>query len=198
VVPGGNGRWTASRSWPVATTDQVVPLRSDGSLPYADGGGSGPARQQVVLAPVKKATRLSGQVVFDLAYTLQGPDTNFAVRIDDLAPGVAADAAVNVKTLEGPVEGAFTITYGWAKALFRSSLKPRGLSTPTDGMPVTPGELTRTTFGSLPFDYTLAPGHRLRLTFSPSEGGTLASSTGGTVTLLAGPDGSSIRLPIAR
>jgi predicted acyl esterase len=172
-------------------------LRSDGSLPYADGG-SGPARQQVVLAPVKKATRLSGQVVFDLAYTLQGPDTNFAVRIDDLAPGVAADAAVNVKTLEGPVEGAFTITYGWAKALFRSTLKPRGISTPSNPEPVVPGEVTRTTFGSLPFDYVLAPGHRLRLTFSASDGGTLAANTGGTVTLLTGKDMSSVRLPIAR
>jgi X-Pro dipeptidyl-peptidase len=196
-VQGGNGTWTASRSWPVKTTDEVVPLRSDGSLPYADGG-SGPSSQQVVFAPVKKATRLSGQIVFDLAYTLQGPDTNFAVRIDDLSPGTANNAAVNVKTLDGPVEGAFTISYGWAKALFRNSLKPRGLSTPTGGEPVVPGQVTRTTFGSLPFDYTLAPGHRLRLTFSPSEGGTLPAETGGTVTLLTGQGMSSIRLPIAR
>ncbi|MDT7573297.1 MAG: X-Pro dipeptidyl-peptidase, partial [Actinomycetota bacterium] len=196
-VQGGDGKWTASRSWPVVTTDQVVPLRSDGSLPYADGG-TGPANVQVVLAPVKKATRLSGQIVFDLAYTLQGPDTNFAIRIDDLSPGTANNASVNVKTLEGPVEGAFTISYGWAKALFRSSLKPRGLSTPSGGEPVVPGEVTRTTFGSLPFDYTLAPGHRLRLTFSPSEGGTLAAETGGTVTLLTGKGMSNVRLPIAR
>jgi putative CocE/NonD family hydrolase len=196
-VQDGNGRWTASRSWPVATKDQVVPLRSDGALPYADGG-TGPSNVQVVLAPVKKATRLSGQIVFDLAYTLQGTDTNFAVRIDDLSPGTAANAPVNVKTLEGPVEGAFTVSYGWAKALFRGSLKPRGLSTPSNPEPVVPGELTRTTFGSLPFDYTLAPGHRLRLTFSPSEGGTLAAETGGTVTLLTGKDMSNVRLPIAR
>ena len=61
-----------------------------------------------------------------------------------------------------------------------------------------PGEVTRTTFGSLPFDYTLAPGHRLRLTFSPSEGGTLAANTGGTVTLLTGKGMSAVYLPIAR
>jgi X-Pro dipeptidyl-peptidase len=196
-VQGANGRWTASRAWPVPTKDEVVPLRSDGSLPYADGG-SGPSSQTVVLAPVKKTTRLSGQIVFDLAYTLQGPDTNFAVRIDDLSPGTSATAPVNVKTLEGSFEGAFTVTYGWAKALFRSSLKPRGLSTPTGGEPVVPGEVTRTTFGSLPFDYTLAPGHRLRLTFSPSQGGTLAANTGGTVTLLTGKGMSAVYLPIAR
>jgi X-Pro dipeptidyl-peptidase len=196
-VQGGDGTWTASRSWPVATTDQVLPLRSDGSLPYADGG-TGPGNVQVALPPVKKATRLSGQIVFDLAYTLTGPDTNFAIRIDDLSPGTSASAPVNVKTLEGPVDGAFTISYGWAKALFRSSLKPRGISTPSGGEPVTPGAVTRTTFGSLPFDYTLAPGHRLRLTFSPSEGGTLAANTGGTVTLLTGKGMSNVRLPIAR
>jgi predicted acyl esterase len=180
----------------VRTTDEIVPLRSDGTLPYADGG-SGPSKVQVVLAPAKKTTRLSGQIVFDLAYTLQGPDTNFAVRIDDLSPGTSPTASVNVKTLEGPVVGAFTISYGWARAFYRSSLKPRGLSTPTGGAPVVPGEVTRTTFGSLPFDYTLAAGHRLRLTFSPSEGGTLAAETGGTVTLMTGKGMSNVRLPIA-
>jgi hypothetical protein len=95
------------------------------------------------------------------------------------------------------VEGAFTVSYGWARAFYRDSLNPRGLSTPTGGEPVVPGEVTHTAFGSLPLDYVLAPGHRLRLTFSPSDGGSLASSTGGTVTLLT--DGqSSVRLPIAR
>ena len=197
-VQGGDGRWTASRSWPVPTTDKVVGLRGgDNGLTYSDGG-DGPDSASFLTAPVKKATRLSGQIAFDLAYTLTGPDTNFAVRIDDLSPGTAATAPVNVKTLEGPVEGAYTISYAWARAFYRDSLKARGLSTPSNGGPVIPGEVTRTAFGSLPLDYTLAPGHRLRLTFSPSEGGTLASSTGGTVTILAGPDGSSIRLPIAR
>jgi predicted acyl esterase len=63
---------------------------------------------------------------------------------------------------------------------------------------VTPGEVTRTRFGSLPLDYTLATGHRLRLTFSPSEGGTAAAGTGGLVTILTAPGLSSVRLPIAR
>jgi X-Pro dipeptidyl-peptidase len=194
-VQGATGKWTASRSWPVPITDQVLPLRGEG-LTYADGG-DGPDSATVLLPPVTKATRLSGQVVFDLAYTLTGPDTAFAVRIDDLSPGTAATAPVNVKTLEGPVEGAFTVSYGWARAFYRDSLNPRGLSTPSGGEPVVPGEITHTAFGSLPLDYVLAPGHRLRLTFSPSDGGSLASSTGGTVTLLT--DGqSSVRLPIAR
>jgi X-Pro dipeptidyl-peptidase len=205
-VQGGDGRWTASRSWPVKTTDAVVALRPDGtaktgpapagSLTYSDGS-NGAADAVVLTTPVKKATRLSGQLSFDLAYTLQGPDTTFAVRIDDLAPGAAKDTVVTQTTLDGPVEKAYTISYGWGRAWYRSTLKPRGISTPKSGSPVTPGEVTRTAFGSLYLDYTLAPGHRLRLTFSPSEGGTLASNTGGTVTLLTGPGMSTVRLPIA-
>jgi putative CocE/NonD family hydrolase len=196
-VQGADGRWAASRQWPVDTEDSVVPLRGE-ELAYADGASDAPRSQSVVLPPVKKATRLSGQLVFDLAYTLTGPDTSFAVRIDDLSPGTSATAPVGVKKLEGAFEGAFTVSYGWARAFYRDSLKARGRSTPSGGAPVVPGELTRTTFGSLPLDYTLPPGHRLRLTFSPSEGGTLAANTGGTVSLLTGADLSSVRLPIAR
>ncbi|MCU1591465.1 MAG: CocE/NonD family hydrolase [Frankiales bacterium] len=189
-VQGGDGHWTASRSWPVTSTDTVVKLPAVSYLDRADSSTSA----TVLTAPVKHATRLSGQLSFDLAYTLEGPDTTFAVRIDDLAPDASPTAPVTMTTLDGPVESAFTISYAWGRAWYRSTLKPRGLSTPKAGSPVTPGSVTRTTFGSLPLDYTLAPGHRLRLTFSPSEGGTLASSTGGTVSLLAG---STVRLPIA-
>ncbi len=53
-------------------------------------------------------------------------------------------------------------------------------------------------FGSLPLDYTLAPGHRLRLTFSPAEGGSIPAYTGGTVTLLTGAGLSRVLLPVAK
>lgn len=205
-VQGADGRWAASRSWPVKTKDTVLSLRADGtatpgaapkgSVAYSDGG-NGPAKATFLTTPVTTATRLSGQLSFDLAYTLQGPDTSFAVRIDDLAPGSGKDAVVTQQTLEGPVDKAFTIAYGWGRAWYRSTLKPRGISTPKSGTPVVPGTVTRTSFGSLYLDYTLAPGHRLRLTFSPSEGGTLPSETGGMVTLLTGPGLSTVRLPVA-
>ena len=120
------------------------------------------------------------------------------MRIDDLAPDAGVGAVATGKALNGPVETAFTISYGWARAFYRDSIKPRGISTPSHGTPVVPGAVTRTSFGSLPLDYTLMPGHRLRLTFSPSEGGTVAADTGGTVTLLQGPGMSTVRLPIAR
>jgi hypothetical protein len=60
------------------------------------------------------------------------------------------------------------------------------------------GRGVRTAFGSLPLDYTLRPGHRLRFTFSASDGGTLASMTGGEVAMQLGKGLSSVRLPIAR
>ena len=207
-VQGGDGRWAGSRSWPVASTDQVLGLRTDGtavaggapagSVTWRDGNPTAPTSAVFTAAAVKKSTRLSGQVVFDLAYRLQGPDTTFAVRIDDLPPGVAADAPVTDKVLDGDTAGAFTISYGWARAAYRASIEPRGLSTPTGPEPVVPGQDVRTSFGSLPLDHTLEPGHRLRFTFSASDGGTLAAGTGGVVTLLVGKDASSIRLPIAR
>ena len=197
-VQGGDGRWTGSRSWPVRTTDQVLPLRGPDQLTYVDGAGDGPDSLVLTLPAVKKRTRLSGQVVFDLAYTLTGPDTNFNVRIDDLAPDAESNATGGGKALESPVTGAFTISYAWARAFYRDTIKPRGLSTPSGGSPVVPGEVTRTSFGSLPLDYVLEPGHRIRLTFSPSEGGTVAANTGGTVRLLNAPGMSTVRLPIAR
>src|SRR3954447_2273831 len=141
-VQGGDGRWTASRSWPVKTTDTVVKLPA---LSYDDRADSATSATYVAPA-VKKATRISGQLSFDLAYTLQGPDTTFAVRIDDLAPGVPADAPVTMTTLDGPVEEAFTISYAWGRAWYRDTLEPRGISTPTNGAPVTPGEVTHTAF----------------------------------------------------
>jgi X-Pro dipeptidyl-peptidase len=189
-VQGADGHWTGSRSWPVRTTDSVVKLPA---LSYTDRPDSSTSAT-FVTAPVKKATRLSGQLSFDLSYTLQGPDTTFAVRIDDLGPDATKDTPVTMTMLDGPVDKAFTISYAWGRAWYRSTLKPRGISTPKSGSPVTPGAVTRMTFGSLPLDYTLAPGHRLRLVFSPSEGGTLASSTGGTVALQAG---STVRIPYA-
>jgi putative CocE/NonD family hydrolase len=189
-VQGADGQWTASRSWPVKTTDTVAKLPA---LSY-DDSATAPTSAVYVAPAVKKATRISGQLSFDLSYALGGPDTTFAVRIDDLAPDAANDAPVTMTTLDGPVDKAFTISYAWGRSWYRDTLHPRGISTPTGGSPVTPGAVTRIRFGALPLDYTLAPGHRLRLTFSPSEGGTLASSTGGTVSILPG---STVRIPYA-
>jgi len=209
-VQGDDGRWLGSRSWPVPSTDQVLGLRADGkavpgqapegSVSWSDEptGESAPAEQTFVTAPVKKATRLSGQVVFDLAYTLTGPDTTLAVRIDALPPDAEDDDRVGSDVLEGAPEAPFTVSYGWARAAYRGTIEPRGISTPHGPEPVVPGESVRTAFGSLPLDFTLRPGHRLRFTFSSAEGGTLPALTGGEVALQLGKGLSSVRLPIGR
>lgn len=209
-VQGDDGKWLGSRVWPIPSKDSVLHLTADGkATPGAPAAGtvswydgevvrSSPTSQAFVTAPVKKATRISGQVVFDLAYTLGGPDTTIAVRIDDLPPGVEDDAPVGDPILDGPPEDAFTVSYGWARAAYRSTIEPRGISTPHGPEPVLPGESVRTAFGSLPLDFVVRPGHRLRFTFSASDGGTLAAETGGNVTLQLGKGLSTVRLPIGR
>lgn len=108
-----DGRWLGSRTWPVPFRDTVLSLTADGravpgpapagSVRWSDGpaGRTAPARQAFVTAPVTRATRLSGQVVFDLAYTLTGTDTSLAVRIDALPPTAADGAPVAQKVLDG-------------------------------------------------------------------------------------------------
>lgn len=143
-------------------------------------------------------TRPSGQVVLDLVYRLQGPDTNLAVRIDDLPPGAADGDPVSDRFSDEEVTGPLTVSYGYAKAFYRDSLQARGMSSPTGGAPVTPGAQVRTTYGSLPLDHVLRAGHRLRFTFSPAEGGSLPAYTGGTVELVLGEGGSTVALPVVR
>jgi X-Pro dipeptidyl-peptidase len=207
-VQQGDGTWLGSRTWPAPSVDEVLSLAPDGAAvagpaesgtaTWSDQPAGGTARTAFVTEPVARETRLSGQVVLDLLYRLQGPDTTIAVRIDDLPPDASDTAAATDRVHDGDVTGPLTISYAYARAFYRDSIVARGVSTPTDGSPVPPGSEVRTSFGSLPFDHVLRPGHRLRFTFSASDGGTLPSFTGGTVELLLGEDGSTVRLPVVR
>jgi len=209
-VQGDDGRWAGSRSWPVASKDLVLGLHPEGqarpgdapadSVTWSDepSGRSADKNQAFVTAPFRKATRLSGQAVFDLAYTLTGSDTTIAVRMDVLPPGAADGARVADQNLDGPPEDVFTISYGWARAAYRGTIEPRGMSTPSGPEPVLPGQTVRTAFPSLPLDFTVRPGSRLRFTFSAADGGTLASNSGGQVALQLGKGMSTVRLPIAK
>jgi hypothetical protein len=87
------------------------------------------------------------------------------------------------------------LTYGWVRAFYRDSVPLRGLSTPTGGGFVDPGDTVPLTFGALATDLVVPEGWRLAFEFSSSAGGTVASlSSGGDVTLTSEPE----RFPVAR
>lgn len=204
-VQTADGTWQGSRRWPAPFKDTTLNLAAGGRL-TADTGSEGVATWRdapastttaFVTEPFGKATRLTGQVVFDLAYTLQGPDTTLTVRIDDLPPDATDDQAVSDVFLDKEIDGPFTVSFGFARAAYTAQIEPRGASTPTTPTPIVPSTVTRTTFPSLPLDYVVKPGHRLRFTFGPALGGTLGAMTGGDVALqLAGL--SRVVLPVAR
>jgi X-Pro dipeptidyl-peptidase len=195
-VQRANGSWQHSAAYPASRSDLVLYPTSKGALAtrasgdgdsvqWADNaaGKGAPASVSFTTAPFGKATRLSGQFEFDLRFAAAGPDTNIAIRIDDLAPGD---------------DDAVTVTYGWLQALVRASVHPRGPSTPVLGTPLTPNSPVVARFPSLYTDYVVAKGHRLRFTFSDSEGDTVATYAGNVVTLFTGPKASAIRLPVVR
>ncbi len=210
-VQRANGSWQWSKSYPASRSDLVLYPTTNGALAskapgeggsvqWADNEASSgaPASQVFVTAPFGKATRLSGQVELDLKYAADGPDTSIAVRIDDLAPGVEAKDPVDDKEYDGDETGALTVTYAWLQAIVRASVHPRGPSTPVIGTPLTPGTAVLSKFPSLYLDYIVAKGHRLRFTFSNSDGDTVATNAGNVVTLYTGRGTSAIRLPVVR
>lgn len=206
-----NGSWQRSASFPASRSDLVLypgaahslrtkPVGEGSSVQWADnaGGAGAAASQWFVTAPFAKATRLSGQIEFVLKYAAAGPDTNIAVRIDDLPPDAADNESVGDQLYDGDDTGPFTVTYGWLQALVRASIHPRGPSTPVLGTPLTPNTPVVSAFPSLYTDYVIPKGHRLRFTFSDSEGDTVATYAGDVVTLYTGPAASTIRLPVVR
>jgi X-Pro dipeptidyl-peptidase len=210
-VQRSSGAWSRSASYPAAGSDLVLypsaggrlgtkPVGEGASVQWADNAGDSqaPAAQSFVTAPFGKATRLSGQFEFDLKYSALGPDTNIAIRVDDLGPGAGVADKPDDTLYDGDDGGVFTVTYGWLQALARASVHPRGPSTPVPGTPLTPGTAVLSRFPSLYTDYVVAKGHRLRFTFSNSDGGSIAANSGGVVTLFTGPQASAIRLPVSR
>ncbi|MFN2626154.1 MAG: CocE/NonD family hydrolase [Mycobacteriales bacterium] len=210
-VQRANGSWQRSAAYPASRSDLVLYPTSKGALdtrPSGDGdsvtwadnaaGAGAPLTQSFVTAPFRKTTRLSGQFEFDLRFSAAGADTNIAVRIDDLGPDAKADASPTDALYDGDDKRALTVTYAWLQAAVRASVQPRGPSTPVVGTPLTPGMPVIARFPSLYTDYVVARGHRLRFTFSDSEGGTVATYAGNIVTLYTGPAASVVRLPVVR
>jgi X-Pro dipeptidyl-peptidase len=210
-VQGNRGQWTRGNAYPASRSDLVLypapngalgsrPVGEAATIDYSDNAGGAGAPRQVAFttSPFSKDTRLSGQFQFDLKYSALGPDTSIAVRIEDLGPDAEPTDTSDDPLYDGDDRGVLTVTYGWLQALVRASVKPRGPSTPVIGTPLTPDTPVVSKFPSLYTDYVVAKGHRLRFTFSNSNGGSLASNAGGVVTLYLGPGGSAIRLPVVR
>jgi X-Pro dipeptidyl-peptidase len=205
-VQRADGRWDTGSAYPAATGDRVLSLTPDGravdgppaegSLDYRDSPtGSAPTRQVFVTEPFAEATRLSGQIGFDLDLAATGRDATVAIEVVDVPPGVEPTAATT-DLANGATARPLRISYGWARAFYRDSLPLRGLSTPTGGSLLTPGQRTPLRFGGLYTDVVVPAGHRLAFKVSNAAGGTVASNLGGTVTLFTGEDGSRVLLPV--
>jgi len=206
-----DGTFAASSTYPLAGTPQILALGNDGKLvpptsadepatvTYADGPGSGNAPAQVgfVTAPFAKDTRLSGMIDFNISASTLGPDTTMAVTIADLGPDAADDELSSEGSLvEATPSDAITITYAWLRTFYRGSVKAGPeRNIPKGGSPMTSSSMTPLSFSSMHTDYVVPKGHRLRVTFRNSAGGTVPSLTGQVVTLATGE--STVTLPIA-
>jgi X-Pro dipeptidyl-peptidase len=208
MVQRGDGTWEPSEGYPAAgTVDQVLTLSADG-LAVADPDdatsgtysyGDSPTTAGVVRVetlPFDEPTRLSGQIGFDLDMTASGPDATVAVEVKMLEADAPPTTAGRILFDSATEPGPLTISYGWLRAFYRDSVPLRGLSTPTGGSPLEPGESFDARFGSLHTDVVVPAGYKLVFEISASDGGTVASDLSETVEVLAGPGTSQILLPV--
>jgi X-Pro dipeptidyl-peptidase len=206
-VQRADGHFDAYRRWPAAGTDAVLSFTptgqllpttpTSGSVTWSDGASAAPAQQVFVTPTFSRDTRISGQVAFDLRISATGPDTTIGVRIDDLPPGAGPAAKVTDNVYDEFVTGALTVTYGWLRAWYRSTVHERGRSTPASGSPLVPAQSTAMSFPSLYVDFVVKAGHRLRFTFADAALDSIPASTGGTVSLMTGAGLSRVKLPVA-
>lgn len=198
--------------FPAPSTDQVLYFGdgkagdgapASGTVTWDDSvlGNMAPKSQVFTTPPFAKPTRISGQLQFDLTYSLGGPDTSIGIEIDDIPPGPAATAPT-YDLYDGKDKGPFVMSYGWLRPYYRDSIKARGHSVPSHGSFLTPGQKATTSFPSLYTDYIVRPGHRLRFTFANAAGAasgvaTVPAQTGNVVTMYLGTGASKVRVPIA-
>lgn len=206
-VQRADGTWDTGSGYPAAGEDLVLHLSADGAatsdaaqaeagaLTYADAPVSdAPGRILFQTEPFAEDTRISGQIAFDLDLAASGPDATTAVEVTLLPPDSPADTGGGILH-DG--ERQVTISYGWLRAWYRDSVPLRGLSTPTGGSPLTPGEPYEARFGGIHTDVVVPEGWTLAFEVSASDGGTVASDLSDVVTLQAGPDASRVLLPVA-
>ena len=160
----------------------------------ATGSSGAPGSQSFLSDPVSVDTRLSGQLSFSVDLSAQGPDTTVAVEVDDVPPNAAGGLAAEDLATNNQ---AFAFNYAYIRPFYRASIKPRGVSYPTNGSPLTPGSAAEMSFPSTYMDYVLKAGHRLRFTFSNASPYSIATDQGTAVTMYTGgSDGFSlVRVP---
>lgn len=206
-VQRADGSWDNGGAYPAATRDRTLFLNPDGTL--SEGGGDGGSVAYVdgpaadapdsvtwVTDPLEQDLRLSGQLSFEFDIIPEGTDATVAVEVLDIPPNADPD---DQSTVEHTPERdqPLLASYAWMRAWYRDSVPRRGVSTPTAGDALNPGEMERVVFGSLYTDLVVPEGNRLAFRVSSAAGGTLASNQGGAVRIACGNDNSRLHLPVA-
>jgi len=205
------GHWDAYSQFPVPGSDAILHFNAAkntataaaalaGSVQWDDeaSGSAAPLNQSFLTDAFATDTHISGQFQFDVNIAAAGPDTTIAVEVDDVPPGAENDTTFATDQLTSNKD-PFAFTYGYIRAYYRDSVKPRGASYPTGGSPLTPNTQYAISFPSTYTDYILPAGHKLRFTFSDASPYTLATDQGNVVTMYSGlNDGTSqVRIPVA-
>jgi X-Pro dipeptidyl-peptidase len=206
-VQGVDGAWAdGGPQFPAARDDLVLSLTADGrattgeadegSVTFRDGPASdAPSTVTFVSDPLPTQTRVSGQFAFDLDVSAEGPDATIAVTVLDVPPGVSPTDDPTT-TMTPTRTQPLIISYAWLRAWYRDTVPLRGISTPTGGAPLDPGEEFDARFGSLYTDLVIPAGHRLAFRFSASAGGTFASNLADTIAVHTGQDRSTVLVPV--
>jgi putative CocE/NonD family hydrolase len=153
----------ASYTYPVLSPGTASDLRQGGAAPLEAELGDRGGAVTWTSAPMKAALRLAGPITLTLHASTTAVDTDFVVRLLDVAPdGTTTD-----------------ITNGWLKAAHRALDPTRTLTVAgqvvrpwhphVDPQPVTPGQVERYDVEVLPTAVEIAAGHRLRLFLSAQE-----------------------------
>lgn len=184
----GAGEWRATDVWPPAEARWCARfLAANGAFDAAAGIGSreyahispvhprGPNTRPPMLpaelrwesAPVTQPVEIVGPSVLHLVASSTATDTDWIVKLCDLAPDGTA----------------FDLTQGWLRASHRAldaqrSTERRPVHRHTSPELLEPGERTEFEIAILPIAHRLRPGHRLQLRLASSDRGAFGAMQG--------------------
>jgi putative CocE/NonD family hydrolase len=169
--------WRGVESFAGAGVERALPL---GATALGEAGTAGATRTYAESAtlswdgPVlENGLHLSGQAYLDATIAIDRPDAHLAFRLQEVPGGG-----------------------GTARTLTRGYLSVQHQEDPNRGHAVTPGHPVPYRIRTYPFDKTVAPGSRLRVTLSGMDG-TSAHPAGNGYTGTVHVDGRSVlRIPV--